>query len=525
MNLNEIVEALPALLGAVVIIALIVLSVAYQIKKWSVKPAQAPAKQYNNTNTSVTETSQESTLLKTTSDLYYSTLIETMSEALLYVNNDDFLQFANQRFYDLVGYSENELKGQSLMTIIVPEEYHAVIKEKNNLRKQKINDWYEIPFRHKSGELIWVKISGAHLQNNAGEVVGSLGTITDISSIRKAYENQKASEERFASFMNNIPAAAWIKDSKGRFLFINKNYSERFGLAPDMVMGKTVHEVLPQHSISTSVELDKKVIEKGNKEELIEFNATPNGEKHHWLVSRFPIPSADKKENNLGGIAFNISTLIETQFQLEKSLREKEVLLREIHHRVKNNLQIISSLLNLQNKAVSDTFSSKALIESQNRVRSMALIHEKLYQSASLDLIDFGDYAKSICNYLYKTYVVDSGKIKLQLEADNIRIDVETAMPMGLILTELFSNALKYAFAGKETGNVNISLRFDGDWLVMIVADDGIGMPTGFDIKKTDSLGLQLVESLIEQVQGQLEFDSKNGTRFIVVVPVNLHSA
>jgi two-component sensor histidine kinase len=254
----------------------------------------------------------------------------------------------------------------------------------------------------------------------------------------------------------------------------------------------------------------------------LKFNATPDGEGHHWLVSRFPIPVQHEKLNQLGGIAFNITALIETQNQLEKSLKEKDILLREIHHRVKNNLQIISSLLNLQNKVVTDSYSSKALQESQNRVRSMALIHEKLYQSANLAHIDFGDYARSICSYLYKSYVIDSSKIKLTLEADNIKIDVETAMPMGLILTELFSNTLKYAFEGRDSGNVNISLRFDGDWLVMVIADDGVGMDESFNIKKTESLGLQLVDSLIEQLNGQLEFDSKNGTRFIVVAPVNI---
>jgi PAS domain S-box-containing protein len=518
MELNEIVKALPALLGTAVVIALIILFVIYQIKKWNYSSKQITIP----TEESVTGVATKEQLHIATPDLHFSTLIETMWEALLYVDNDDCLQFANQRFYNLVGYTEQELKSVPLLKVIVPEEYQHIILEKNNLRKKKINDWYEIPFKHKSGKLIWVKISASHLQNKKGEVIGSLGTITDISEIIKAYEDLKASEERFASFMDNIPAAAWIKDPEGKFLFINKNYANRFNLQPESVLGKKVEEIIPLHAISPSIQVDKRVIQEGIKNELVEFNATPDGEGHHWLVSRFPIPVQHEKLNQLGGIAFNITALIETQNQLEKSLKEKDILLREIHHRVKNNLQIISSLLNLQNKVVTDSYSSKALQESQNRVRSMALIHEKLYQSANLAHIDFGDYARSICSYLYKSYVIDSSKIKLTLEADNIKIDVETAMPMGLILTELFSNTLKYAFEGRDSGNVNISLRFDGDWLVMVIADDGVGMDESFNIKKTESLGLQLVDSLIEQLNGQLEFDSKNGTRFIVVAPVNI---
>ncbi len=165
MELNEIVKALPALLGTAVVIALIVLFVIYQIKKWSntSKQVTIPAEQ------SITSTTEEQ-LHKATPDFHYSTLIETMREALLYVDNDDYLQFANQRFYDLVGYTEQELKAGPLLKIIVPEEYQHIILEKNNLRKKKVNDWYEIPFKHKSGKLIWVKISASHLQNKKGEV-------------------------------------------------------------------------------------------------------------------------------------------------------------------------------------------------------------------------------------------------------------------------------------------------------------------------------------------------------------------
>lgn len=452
----------------------------------------------------------------------YRTLIETMSEGLVCVNNEDHLQFANHKFYEMLGYTEQELLGRPLMEIIVNPEDREVVKQKNHLRTQFVSDSYELRFVHKSGEQIWVKISGHHLLDKEGNVIGSIGTITDISSLKEAYDELKSSEEKFLAFMNNIPSLSWIKDDKGRFIFMNKKYCDTFKVTEQEAIGKTTQQLFPPNALSPSLaEGDRKVYEEGLKVELVERNDTPDHSGHYWLVSRFPIPTKEGKRY-LGGIAFEVTAMIETQEKLEQSLNEKNVLLREIHHRVKNNLQIITSLLNLQARQIKDKELSKFFTESQNRIRTMALIHEKLYQSTDLAYIDFGDYARGICNHLYKSYIIDPSKIKLNLQAENMLIDIEHAVPLGLILTELVANSVKYAFKDREEGNINISLRYDGEWLVMVIHDDGVGLPAGFTLNESKSLGLQLVASLVEQVRGDIEYESKNGTKFIVVVPQKL---
>lgn len=200
---------------------------------------------------------------------------------------------------------------------------------------------------------------------------------------------------------------------------------------------------------------------------------------------------------------------------LKASLREKEVLLKEIHHRVKNNLQVISSLLNLQSGSITAPAVLAIFTESQNRIKSMALIHERLYQSKDLAHIDFSEYVRTLTNHLYRSYVVNTNLIRLAIHVDNIHLNVDTAIPCGLMLNELVSNALKYAFPQGRKGEIDISLvRREDERLVLIVKDNGVGLPHDMDIKSSKSLGLKLVNILTQQLQGDLQYHVDNGTAF-----------
>jgi len=202
---------------------------------------------------------------------------------------------------------------------------------------------------------------------------------------------------------------------------------------------------------------------------------------------------------------------------IRASLNEKEVLLKEIHHRVKNNLQIISSLLNLQS-GYADQESAIAFKESQNRIRSMALIHEKLYQSRDLARIDFASYVSSLTTHLARSYTINPG-VDIAIEVDNISLDIDTAIPCGLIINELVSNSLKYAFKDGRTGTVTVSMIKDNGVYMLQVGDNGTGLPPGIDYKNTDSLGLQLVNMLAGQIGGTMELDKSHGTAFRIYFP------
>jgi two-component sensor histidine kinase len=206
--------------------------------------------------------------------------------------------------------------------------------------------------------------------------------------------------------------------------------------------------------------------------------------------------------------------------QVQTSLKEKEILLKEIHHRVKNNLQVISSLLSLQSAQIKEPLTAQLFRDSQNRVRSMALIHEKLYQSRDLARIDFKGYIDSLSSYLTRSFAVEARGIQFHIEVDDISLEIDQAIPCGLIITELISNSLKYAFPNKRQGEVWIRFNMDANRLLHLnVGDDGVGIPETIDFQNTTSLGLQLVNSLVMQLEGTVELVRRGGTEFQITFP------
>jgi PAS domain S-box-containing protein len=206
---------------------------------------------------------------------------------------------------------------------------------------------------------------------------------------------------------------------------------------------------------------------------------------------------------------------IKAEKEIENSLKEKELLLREIHHRVKNNLQVISSLLYLQSKKIKDKQTLDVFIESQNRVKTMVLVHEKLYQSKDFVKINHSEYIRSLINSIFQSYMTNSDAVILDLKVQNLYLNLDTTIHCGLIINELVSNSLKYAFPDERKGTIGVEFFLDNrDVYHLIVSDNGIGFPEVINFRETESLGLQLVLTLVEQLEGNIELDASSGTTF-----------
>ena len=271
---------------------------------------------------------------------------------------------------------------------------------------------------------------------------------------------------------------------------------------------------------------DRELVRQANQRSLetgedskIEFRVIwPDGSVH-WLESKCQV-FYDEKGNPVRqiGISLDICDRKQADTQIQASLQEKEVLLQEIHHRVKNNLQVISSLLDLQSESIKEPATLELFRESQNRVKSMALVHEKLYQSKDFSRINFAEYVENLISYLFRAYGVSEDQIYLELDIAQVTLNIDTAIPCGLIVSELVSNALKYAFIDNTKGLISVSLHSDeNNNFLLIVKDDGRGMPIDFDFKSVKSLGLQLVNILTKQLKGKLELNRRDGTEFRVI--------
>lgn len=218
------------------------------------------------------------------------------------------------------------------------------------------------------------------------------------------------------------------------------------------------------------------------------------------------------------GISRDITERKRAEEEIAANLKEKETLLREIHHRVKNNLQIVASLLSLQSRTISDPGILGALSDTQNRVKAMALVHERLYRSTSISRIDLADHVKYLALNLFRFYSVSSQKIQWKIEAPHIEVNINTAIPLGLVVNELITNAIKYGFPLDRRGVLFIILQKNGQDLTLMIKDNGVGIPENFDWQNAESMGMRLINNLVEQLDGTVSLNRSSGTAFTITV-------
>ena len=277
------------------------------------------------------------------------------------------------------------------------------------------------------------------------------------------------------------------------------------------MLGRKIADINVYNAIGK--EIDEAIKEKHSR--IFESNVTTHHLKNIWISSTLtPIYSEFGNLKKLVLVDTDITSGKLLQKQIEESLKEKDVLLKEIHHRVKNNLQIIISLLNLQSGYIKDPTTLKAVQDGQNRVRSMALVHEKFYQAEELSEIDFGEYVQKLTQYIYQSYGDKTDRIKMIIESDRVGLDMDTAMPSGLLVNEIVSNAYKYAFPGETTGEIKIVLQKKDGKVVFRISDNGVGLPSEINLDAAESLGMQLIQALTAQLDGELEVSRENGTEF-----------
>jgi two-component sensor histidine kinase len=238
-------------------------------------------------------------------------------------------------------------------------------------------------------------------------------------------------------------------------------------------------------------------------------------------VDSWAIPGKD----GIVTVVRDITNRLNAEEQIRQSLIEKEILLKEIHHRVKNNLQIIKSLLSLQLKFVKDKTAANFISESMNRITSISIIHELFYKYKDITKIEFNNYICKIVSHLFNVYGVDSSKISAEYNLTGISLGIDTAIPCGLIINELLTNCLKYAFPDVRKGKILIEMKKnENDTISLILKDDGIGMPDNFDMANPPSMGMQLVLTLVKQMDGNIELERNKGTKFVINFPATKYT-
>jgi len=327
---------------------------------------------------------------------------------------------------------------------------------------------------------------------------------------RRAEKAFRRSEMRFQRAVESFPDGFVIYDAERRFQFANGKGLVLSGSHQDQILGRRDEDIFPREIVEIYLPSLVKAQETRQTQVLECVLPMPAGSRMYHLTY-VPLVEEGDKTFQILGIVRDITDQKLFEDQLKDSLQERETLLSEVHHRVKNNLQVVSSLLNLQAGKIRITEAVEALRESQNRIKSMALIHEKLYQTGTLSRIDIGEYIRDLAVRLSHSYAV--ARVGMEFDLATAYLTVDKAIPCGLILNELVSNALKHAFPAGKEGTVFIQLRSLGDaTFVLGVRDNGIGLPDDLDFSRSPSLGMQLVQTLSSQLDGRVTLDRDGGT-------------
>jgi len=336
---------------------------------------------------------------------------------------------------------------------------------------------------------------------------------------RKKTEEEVQERERFlSSIFESIQDGISILAEDHTILRVNKAMENWYSHALPLV-GKKCYEAYHLQDRACDICPTRKTIETSGAAYEIVPKVGAGGEKAGWL-DLYSFPLIDENSGQMKGIIEYVRDITErkkAEDRLQLSLQEKDVLLREVHHRVKNNMQVISSLLNLQSRHVQDPRVLEMFKESQRRIRSMALIHERLYQSSDFSHIEFAKYLRNLATHLFHSYQIDASRVKLKIEAEEVHLNINTAIPCGLIVNELISNALKHGFPDNQGGELSIDLRREaGDGYRLRVRDDGVGFPEALDFRRTETLGMQIVNTLVSQIDATIELARDKGTEFTI---------
>ncbi|CEL25108.1 sensor histidine kinase [Methanobacterium formicicum] len=452
------------------------------------------------------------------SEKNYRDLVDNSLVGIYKTNISGDILFANESLAQIFKFSDvEELKSHQ-----ITEFYKNISARKeiiDKLRKEGSFAQYEVEMVSREGDTVNMLLSASL----TGKVIS--GMLMDITLRKKAEKALQDSEEKYHTLFESNPTYTILVSLEGSILDVNSAASKFAGISSQELIGKSFPElqIFPNEE---DIKFQRSKFLQALQGETIkpfQYQLIDYKGNYSWVESQLVPIKKDGEINSILVISKDITERKKAMDGLERMVDEKNILIKEIHHRVKNNMQIISSLLNLQSQHLKadEQFAVSILKESQNRVKSMAMIHENLYQSKDFTHIKFEDYITRLVYELFYSYSGDADKIRLVVDVDDVNLNMETAVPCGLIVSELFTNSVKYAFPEGREGEIRVSLKQepgkdDAREFILTVSDDGVGFPPDLDYRNTETLGLELVNSLTCQIDGNISLDLTQGTKFTV---------
>ncbi len=443
------------------------------------------------------------------SERNYRELANSISDTFFEIDKDLKYTYWNRASEELTGISARDAIGKSLYDIFpdikgtkADKAYLEVLKTQ---RPQSFVNEYQL-----GGKQFLFEISAYPSKRGVSVFV------KDVTKAQKAKEALRESEERYRDLVEKARMAILMDNKDGNFVYFNKKYAELFGYSMSEMKKQSIQTIVHPDDVERVIEFRRKRIKGEDAPSRYEFR----GIRKDGSVISLEVDTVELQEGEeiIGTRSYiwDITERKRAEEELEASLHEKEILLREVHHRVKNNMQVISSLFNLQAGRIKDKKATDIFRSCQNRIRSMALTHERFYQSKDFSRIDLAEYVQSLANHLLSSYDANPDVVKLKIDIQDIFLDINTAIPCGLIINELVTNSLKHAFPGGRKGEIKIAMKpLNENKIELSVCDDGVGMPEKAAGEDSETLGLHLVTILAQdQLHGDIKMDRETGTCF-----------
>lgn len=457
------------------------------------------------------------------SERRYEALLAGLSEAIFQIDLEARWRFLNPTWETLTGYFADECLGRRFSEFLDPTDAAVALEGFGRLLSGRdTRTETEIRFRHRNGREIFFRVTAQTQLDERGRTIGVSGTLIDVTQRRLAQEALRASERKFAAVFASTSDALFLFDSATNLVVeCNPRAVEMFEAVSAMeLVGLNSDSLLRRPPTPAEAERGRSQLERGEGWTREVECLTRRGRAFWGLLTAVRMaPEA------LGTTLVRVTDITElkrSEERMRASLAEKEVLLKEVYHRVKNNLQIVSALLRMQTRRVKDKRALAALENAISRVMAMSMVHEKLYQAQNLVSIDFLSFAQSLVGFLNQLTVGGQAPVTVRVKGEPLALSIDQAIPLGLVLNELVTNSLKYAFPKGRAGRVDINVAADERAHVarVTVSDDGVGPGEGVDLENSAGLGLRIVRMLVEQLQGTLEIDPRGGLRVTVRFPL-----
>lgn len=463
------------------------------------------------------------------SEARFRTMADHAPVLLWMAGTDALCSFFNQGWLDFTGRSMEEEHGNGWAEGVHPEDFQHCMSVFLDafVRRERFSMEYRL--RRADGEYRWIYDIGVPRYEPDGSFAGYIGSCTDITEQREVHETLRRSNEQVRQTIEAAPTGMLMMDSSGKIVMINSLIERLFGYDRSELIGQPVEILIPERLKAahprhrdryfTAVSArpmgagrDLHGRHKDGTEIPIEIGLNPVRTPAGTFVLSSVVDITERKRADREREKL-LSELSELNRELRERVEERETLLREIHHRVKNNLQVVASMMNMQLRRSTDPATRSALGQCRMRVQAMALLHEKLYQSKSHAKVPFPEYVRSLAASVLDAAGTPDANVSMDVEVGEVHLPMAQAIPCGLILSELLSNSFRHAFPSGRRGRVRVSIRREAARVSLEVADDGVGLPEGADFGSSSSLGWQLVATFAQQLNASVEVQTNGGTQ------------